>query len=83
MAGTTSPAAVPDKPRPSVAKLVRARIECGLTQEELAREADISLASISKYERGVRTPTGPKLRRIAEATGRDVGWFFDHEEEAA
>lgn len=66
-----------DRPRASVERLVRARLEAGLTQEELARAAEISLASVSKYERGERSPLGPRLRRIAEATGKPVHWFFE------
>lgn len=64
-------------PRPSRERLVRARIEAGLTQEELASVTGISLASIGKYERGERSPRGPRLRRIATSTGKPLTWFFE------
>jgi transcriptional regulator with XRE-family HTH domain len=79
---TSSTPAVTTKPRPSTSRLVRARVEAGLTQEELARETQISVASIGKYERGERFPRGPKLRRIADVTGRPIGWFFEEAEAA-
>lgn len=69
--------ATAERPRPSIQRLVRARVEAGFTQEELARAADVSLASISKYERGARTPGGERLRKIAAATGKPVPWFFE------
>lgn len=62
--------------RPSRERLIRARAEAGLTQEELAVRTEISLASIGKYERGERSPRGPRLRRIAAATGKRIEWFF-------
>ena len=69
--------------RPSRDRLRRARIEAGLTQEELATRTKISLAAIGKYERGERSPRGPNLRRIAEETNKPVAWFFEQPEEAA
>ena len=70
-------------PKPSPTRLVRARAEKGLTQEELAVAAGCSVFSIGKYERGERSPRGPMLRRIAEATDREVGWFFLADQEVA
>lgn len=63
-------------PKPTPLRLVRARVEAGLTQEELANKAACSVFSIGKYERGERSPRGPILRRIADVTGREVVWFF-------
>jgi len=60
-----------------VARLAQARAEVGLTQEELAHATKISLASIGKYERGERSPRGPRLRRIAQVTGKPISWFFE------
>lgn len=76
MSLSSSPS-LPAKPRPSTSRLVQARVEAGLTQEELARATEISVASIGKYEQGQRFPRGPRLRRIADVTGRPVGWFFE------
>jgi len=60
-----------------VIRLVQARAEAGLTQEELAHATKISIASIGKYERGERSPRGPRLRRIAAVTGKPIPWFFE------
>ncbi len=65
-----------DKPRPLPARIARARAEAGLTQEELAAEMGCSVFSIGKYERGERSPLGPRLRRLALVTGKPVAWFF-------
>lgn len=79
MVVTSSP--LPGKPAPS--RLAQARAEAGLTQEELAQKAGCSVFSIGKYERGERSPRGPRLRRIARATGKPVEWFFSAQEVAA
>jgi len=77
MSRLSTPVATSPRPKPNVERLALARAEAGLTQEELARATEISLASISKYERGERSPRGPRLRRIAEVTGKPVPWFFE------
>lgn len=64
-------------PKPRKERLARARIEAGLTQEELAGRIGASVFSVGKYERGDRVPRGPRLRRIAKVTGRPVAWFFE------
>lgn len=70
-------ATVSTAPKPSRRRLVRARAEAGLTQEELAHRIDRSVFSIGKYERGERSPSGPTLRLIAEATDKPIVWFFE------
>jgi transcriptional regulator with XRE-family HTH domain len=72
--------AMTSTPKPRRERLVRARVEAGLTQEELARQVGASVFSIGKYERGERSPRGPVLRRIAEVTGRTTAWFFENED---
>lgn len=79
MAAASSP--ITAKPSPS--RLAQARAEAGLTQEELAQKAKVSVFSIGKYERGERSPRGPRLRRIAQATKKPIEWFFDAQEQAA
>jgi HTH-type transcriptional regulator, cell division transcriptional repressor len=64
---------------PSPERFVQARTEAGLTQEELATKAGCSVFSIGKYERGERSPRGPRLRRLAEATGKPLAFFFETE----
>lgn len=63
-------------PRADRHRIAQARIEAGLTQEELASKAACSVFSIGKYERGERALRGPRLRRIAEATGKPLAFFF-------
>jgi len=70
-------------PKATPARIVRARAEAALTQEELAQQAGCSVFSIGKYERGERALRGPALRRIAEATGKPLAFFFDTTEVAA
>lgn len=67
-------------PKPRQDRLRRARIEAGLTQEELAIRIGASVFSIGKYERGERSPRGPMLRRIADVTGKTTAWFFGNED---
>ncbi|MFG3712505.1 BTAD domain-containing putative transcriptional regulator [Micromonospora sp. NPDC047730] len=52
------------------AELRLRRLRAGLTQEELARRAGISVRAVRDIEQGrVRTPRPESLRRIAEAVG--------------
>ena len=46
-----------------------ARVEAGLSQEELARRIGTRQSSISAIERGSRAPGGVMLESIAEALG--------------
>jgi transcriptional regulator with XRE-family HTH domain len=66
--------------KPRRDRLRRARVEAGLTQEELAIRVGASVFSIGKYERGERSPRGPMLRRIAKVTGKTTAWFFENED---
>ena len=49
--------------------IVRLRQLKGWTQEDLAYYADLTVASISKIERGVTNPTLKTLDKIADALG--------------
>lgn len=50
----------------------KARLEAGLTQEDLAREVGVGLRNVPDWESGRRIPRLKTLRRIAEATGVSV-----------
>lgn len=49
-----------------------ARRSAGLTQKELAEQLGVESITVSRWERGVTTPSLPRLRRIAEQTETTV-----------
>lgn len=53
-----------------------AREGCGLTQDELAQQVQLSRVAITQVEQGKRGVSGLELGRIAYALGRDIGDFF-------
>jgi predicted ATPase/transcriptional regulator with XRE-family HTH domain len=58
----------PDDPKPFASELRRLRRRAGLTQEELAERAGLSVRGISDLERGAnRTARGDTARRLAAA----------------
>jgi transcriptional regulator with XRE-family HTH domain len=56
-------------------RIKQARTEAGLTQDELSDLVGVGLRQIQYYEAGESNPYRT-LRRIAEATGRNVGWLL-------
>ena len=50
------------------ARLRSARRAVGLTQKQLAHALGVEPITVSRWERGVTTPSLPRLRRIAELT---------------
>jgi transcriptional regulator with XRE-family HTH domain len=59
------------------AKLVELRESRGWTQEQLAREAGLPLASVRNYEQGRYAPPWDALMRLAAALGVGREWFWD------
>jgi transcriptional regulator with XRE-family HTH domain len=54
----------------NIGMVIRAlRVECGLTQEELALAADVATSNISRIENGKRNPSVDLLERLALALG--------------
>jgi transcriptional regulator with XRE-family HTH domain len=49
-------------------RLRTARRSAGLTQKQLADELGVESITVSRWERGVTSPSLPRLRRIAELT---------------
>lgn len=47
----------------------RLRTDLGMTQEALAFEAEVTLGTLSRVERGVTNPAWPTLVKIADALG--------------
>jgi putative transcriptional regulator len=54
---------------PDGAVVHRLRLERGVTQERLAFKAHVTIATLSRIERGVTAPTVGTLRKIAPALG--------------
>jgi transcriptional regulator with XRE-family HTH domain len=54
------------------AGLRAARRGAGLTQKQLAEALGVASLTVSRWERGVSTPSVPRLRQIAELTSSDV-----------
>lgn len=52
--------------------LEQARVDAGLTQEELASRAGTSRPTLSAYERGRKSPTVATFARLLSAAGRDL-----------
>lgn len=52
------------------------RLSRKLTQEELAAEIGIASNSLSKLERGINSPSGRNIDRIADFFGVDLGVLF-------
>jgi transcriptional regulator with XRE-family HTH domain len=53
-------------------RLRSARRSAGLTQKQLAEALDVEAITVSRWERGVTTPSLNRLRRIAELTQTTV-----------
>jgi transcriptional regulator with XRE-family HTH domain len=55
-----------------------------MTQSALAQLVGVQPSQVSLWERGRHQPTTANLAAVADATGRDLAWFFtEHPEEAA
>lgn len=65
----------PHRPFWSVA-IGDARVQAGLTQEELAKMIHIPLATLKTYERGSRVPPFDVLYSIADVTGTNVDYLL-------
>ena len=57
-------------------RLSWARAQMGLSQQDLARAADVSQGTIGNLEAGIRN-TARKITSIAAALGVDPGWLAD------
>lgn len=61
----------------NIGQVIRAlRIERGLTQEELALEAEVATSNVSRIENGLRQPTTGLLKRLAKALGINVSQLY-------
>lgn len=53
------------------------RSQAGLTQEQLAETAQISVDFLSLVERGINSPSFDNLEKLAEALGVEVRKLFE------
>jgi transcriptional regulator with XRE-family HTH domain len=58
------------------ARVKAARTGLGWSLRDLAAKAEVSSSAICRIERGKASPQILTLALIAEATGREPGWFF-------
>jgi transcriptional regulator with XRE-family HTH domain len=61
-----------EEPDPDGAFVHRLRVERGITQEALAIKAHVTIATLSRIERGVTAPKVGTLRKIATALGMSL-----------
>ncbi len=60
------------------AELIRLRLYCGMTQEELARAVNTKQASIARMESGSYLPSLSMIKRIADALDADLEIKLKH-----
>jgi len=60
----------------AISAVIKARLECGLTQKQLARKLNTDQANISRFESGKVTPTIIFMARIAKALNRQLQISF-------
>jgi transcriptional regulator with XRE-family HTH domain len=61
-------------------RIKQARVEAGLTQDELGDFVGVGMRQIQYYESGESDPYR-KLRQIAEATGKPISWLLRGEDQ--
>lgn len=63
-----------DQPQPALGKAIRQlRVKGGLTQEDLAHEANVTTGTLSLIERGQANPTWGTVKGIAAALAVSMG----------
>ncbi len=66
---------------PIPARLRRARMESGLTQEQVGERAGLARNSISRYESGSAFPSQLAMNMLAALYDKPYEWFFGEEDE--
>lgn len=57
-------------------KLKQARIDCGMTQEEVAEELHVKRVNLSNYETGRHEPDLETLAQLANLYGVTTDWLL-------
>jgi transcriptional regulator with XRE-family HTH domain len=60
-------------------KIKLARVECDLTQTQLAKKIKAKQKSISRYENGISMPSIETLVKIAKALNKSTSYFLEEE----
>jgi len=60
-------------------RIKEARLNRGLTQEQLANIVGVAKSTITGYEKGNRIPTAAMVGQIADATGVDANFLYQDE----
>lgn len=58
-------------------RLREARVNKGLTQEQLAKKIGVAKSTLAGYEKGNREPDVFKIKKIIEALGIDAEYLLD------
>jgi len=56
-------------------RIRQARVEAGISREQLAVLLGVSLPSIQRWETGRNEPTFRRVNEIGRVTGKPVEWF--------
>jgi transcriptional regulator with XRE-family HTH domain len=76
--GNQQPTRRADARDAEVGRRVRSRrLECRLSQTELADKVGVTFQQVQKYEKGVNRIGAGRLQRIAEALDVPITFFFD------
>jgi transcriptional regulator with XRE-family HTH domain len=68
-----------DDPQPALGKAIRElRTKRGITQEDLAHEAGVTVGTLSLIERGKSNPAWGTVKRIAKALDKTLGDIATH-----
>lgn len=69
-----------DKNRIFATRLKEARETLHISQTALAENVELTSASISAYEKGIKSPTLDTAKAISEALGVSLGWLIGADE---
>ena len=64
-------------------RLMAIMVEKGLTQKELAQNANVTESAMSYYVKGQRTPSGDVLLRIAKALDVSTDYLLGNESKSS
>jgi transcriptional regulator with XRE-family HTH domain len=53
------------------------RLDCGITQTQLAKDIDVSTQQVQKYEKAVNRISIGRLALIAKSLGKPLEYFFN------